>query len=43
MSKLAKRELPIKKEMQAHQKKIKSIEVEVNKAFMSVHVLKGDY
>ena len=43
MSKLEKREMPIKKEIMAHQKKIRSMEVEVNKAFQSVQALRGDY
>jgi len=33
MSKLEKRELPIKKEIMAHQKKILGLQGEVNKAF----------
>ena len=43
MSKLQKREQPIKKEMLAHQKKIQAMEIEVNKAFMQVQALKDDY
>ena len=43
MTRLEKREVPIKKEILMHQKKIQALEVEVNKAFQEVQALKSDH
>ena len=43
VTRLNKREKPIKQEIKMHQKKIQALEVDVNKAFQVVHALKSDY
>ena len=43
ITRLNKREMPIKKEINMHQKKIQALEVDVNKAFLALQALKDDH